>query len=108
MGQRSQSAMFTIDLNDPHQFTRENVAKLIGSQLDTQNWQLRVTKQGIAYLSSITGSRDIDALAFRFETWGFGNNYVGFQAAHDERWVNQVFEDLTENWPSPKDSLIDF
>ena len=97
----------TIDLNDPKQFTRENVAKLIGSVLDTQNWQLRVTKEGIAYLSDVTSSRDIDGLAFRFETWGAGNNYVGFQAAHDTSWVKQVFNDLKENWPEPKSSYID-
>lgn len=36
--------MFTIDVNDAVQFTRANVAHLIGSQLDTQHWQLRVTK----------------------------------------------------------------
>ena len=100
--------MFTIDLNDPAQFTRESVAKLIGSVLDTQNWQLRVTKQGIAYLSDVTGSQDIDDLAFRFETWGEGNNYVGFQAAHDATWVEHVFTDLKENWPNPKDSYIGY
>ncbi len=100
--------MLTIDLNDPTQFTRENVAKLIGSVLDNQNWQLRVTKQGIAYLSDVVGSKDIDDLAFRMETWCVGNNYVGSQAAHDEAWVNQVFRDLRENWPRPKSSLIDF
>ena len=98
--------MLTIDLNDPTQFTRENVAKLIGSVLDTKNWQLRVTKQGIAYLSDVTGSRDIEGLAFRFETWGARNNYVGFQAAHDQSWVAQIFADLMENWPDPKDSYI--
>jgi hypothetical protein len=98
--------MYPIDLNDPTQFTRENVAKLIGSVLDTQNWQLRVTKQGIAYLSDVTGSRDIDGLAFRFETWCARNNYVGFQAAHDANWVEQVFTDLKANWPNPTDSYI--
>jgi hypothetical protein len=98
--------MFTIDLNDPEQFTRENVAKLVGSVLDSQNWQLRVTKQGIAYLSDVTGNRDIENLAFRLETWGARNNYVGFQAAHDDRWINAVFKDLRENWPNPKDTYI--
>jgi hypothetical protein len=100
--------MFTIDLKDPSQLTHENVAKLIGSVLDTQNWQLRVTRDGIAYLSDVVGSKDIEGLAFRMETWCIGNNYVGFQAAHDQAWVNQVLKDLQENWPKPKSSLIDF
>lgn len=97
----------TIDLNDPDDFTIENVSRLIGSQVDTQNWQLRVTKQGIAYLSEVTGSRDLDNVALRFETWGTGNNYVGFQAAHDERHVSYVYDNLRENWPRPKTTFID-
>ncbi|MGY1458612.1 hypothetical protein ACW5F0_08200 [Luteimonas sp. A534] len=99
--------MFTIDLKDPTQLTRENVATLIGSVLDTQHWQLRVTKDGIAYLSPVVGGNDISDLAFRLETWCAGNNYVGFQAAHDAHWVEQVFKDLSENWPKAKSSLID-
>lgn len=98
--------MFTIDLNDPEQLTRENVSRLIGSVLDTQHWQLRVTKGGIAYLSSTVGSDDIGELAFRFETWCAGNNYVGFQAAHDASWVDQVYEDLKANWPQPYSTFI--
>jgi hypothetical protein len=99
--------MFTINLNDPAQLSRENVAKLIGSQLDTQNWQLRVSKQGIAFLSAIVGSLDLEDVAFRFETWGVGNNYVGFQAAHDEKWVDEIYNDLLKNWPNPQASFID-
>jgi len=100
--------MLTIDLKDPQQLTRENVAKLIGSQLDTKDWQLCVTKDGVAYLSDIVGTEDVDGLAFRLETWCAGNNYVGFQAAHDPHWVEQVFRDLSENWPEAKDTLVDF
>ncbi len=98
--------MLTINLNDPEQFTRENVAHLIGSVLDTQNWQLRVTKNGIAYLSNVVGKEEIDGLAFRFETWSAGNNYVGFQAAHDKLWVDHVYQDLKENWPRPYSTYI--
>ena len=98
--------MLTIDLNDANQFTRENVARLIGSVLDTQHWQLRVTKAGVAYLSDIVGSENVEDLAFRFETWCEHNNYVGFQAAHDSTWVDHVFNDLKENWPSPTSTYI--
>jgi hypothetical protein len=99
--------MITIDLKDPVQVTRENVSALIGSVLDSQNWQLRVSKDGIAYLSEVVGGDDIENLAFRLETWCAGNNYVGFQAAHDTLWVDRVFRDLSENWPNPKSSYID-
>jgi len=101
-----QRHLFTIDLNDPQQFTRESVARLIGSVLDTQHWQLRVTRDGIAYLSEIVGKEDTDGLAFRFETWCAGNNYVGFQAAHDEIWVGHVYKDLAANWPRPSSTFI--
>ena len=100
--------MFTIDLNDPAQFTRENVARLIGSVVDTQHWQLRVRKDGIAYLSDIVGNRGLEDTAFRLETWTAGNDYVGFQAEHDEQWVNQVFNLLKQNWPNPKSKLVDW
>lgn len=98
--------MFTIDLNNPEEFTRESVARLIGSVLDTQHWQLRVTKDGIAYLSDVVGKEEIQDLAFRFETWCRGNNYVGFQAAHDDVWVGHVYQDLKDNWPRPYSTFI--
>ncbi|WP_341708111.1 hypothetical protein [Halopseudomonas sp.] len=97
-----------IDLNDPTQFTKKRVSELIGSVTDNQHWQLRVTKDGIAFLSDVVGNQNTDDLAFRLETWCAGNNYVGFQAAHDEAWVNQVHKDLEENWPKPKSTLIDY
>lgn len=97
-----------INLNDPREFTRENVAKLIGSVLDTQHWQLRVRVDGIAYMSDAVGNQEHDGLAFRFETWCSGNNYVGFQAEHDKEWVDRVFRALKANWPTPTSSYIDY
>jgi hypothetical protein len=98
--------VLTIDLNDDEQFTLANVKRLLGSVLDTQHWQLRVTQGGIAYLSDVVGKDGIDELAFRFETWCAGNNYVGFQAAHDEVWVGHVYKDLRDNWPHPHSTFI--
>ncbi len=99
--------MFTIDLNDPSQLTQENVSKLIGSVTDDRHWQLRVREDGIAYLSDVVGNNQLDGLAFRLETWCASNGHVGFQAAHDKSWVNEVYRDLKQNWPKPKDSLVD-
>lgn len=100
--------MKQINLNDPNDFTRDNVAELLASVQDTQNWQLRVTKSGIAYLSDVVGGWDVSALAFRLETWCAHNGYVGAEAAKDERWVDQVFKDLKDNWPNPTRDLIDY
>lgn len=54
-----------INLNNSREFTRENVAKLIGSVEDTKNWQLRVTSSGTAYLSEVVGNKNL-------EGWRFG------------------------------------
>lgn len=97
-----------IDLKDPTAFTLEAVRSLIASKDDKQHRQLRVTKNGIAYLSDEVGARNISDLAFRFETWNAGNGYCGAKAAADGKWVQEVYNDLKENWPNPKSTYIDF
>ena len=96
-----------IQLNDPNQFTLENVRKLIASGDDSTHTQLRVTKNGIAYLSDIVGAEDIDGLAFRLETLLAGSDDVGQNAAKDDHWVKKIFECLQSNWPKPTSSYID-
>lgn len=95
-----------IDLSK--EFTREDVAKLLASKDDSQHRQLRVTKDGIAYLSDEVGATNIDGLAFRFETWDAGNGYSGLEASQDDSWVRKVFDDLKENWPNPRSTYIDY
>lgn len=99
---------FQIDLKDPQQLTAANVARLIGSKDDSAHRQLRVSKDGIAYLSDVVGNNDTQGLAFRAETWVRGNDYVGVDAAQDPEWVKTVLEMLRKNWPNPKSKLIDF
>ncbi len=96
-----------INLNDPQQFTFENVRKLIASKDDSQHRQLRVTKDGIAYLSDTIGNKDIDDLSFRLETWIAGNDYVGEAASDDDKWVEKIYKCLKANWPNPKSTFID-
>jgi len=95
-----------IDLNDPQALTLDAVRELLASKDDSHNRQLRVTKDGIAYLSDKVGADDIANLAFRFETWDAGNSYCGADAALDGTWVKQVYDDLKANWPSPKSTYI--
>ncbi|NJL29567.1 MAG: hypothetical protein HC897_17615 [Thermoanaerobaculia bacterium] len=90
-----------------HRSLRQNVSSLLASEEDTKNWQLRVRKDGVVYLSSIVGSVNIDDLAFRLETWIAGNSYVGTAAAKDQSWVNRIFEVLKHNWPNPSSTFID-
>ncbi|MCU1760057.1 hypothetical protein NTD84_10080 [Pseudomonas sp. 14P_8.1_Bac3] len=97
-----------IDLNTPDGLTLETVRQLLASASDDEHTQLRVTKAGIAYISSgVVGGSDIDDLLFRLETWAKGSGYVGLVAASDEVWVMQIFNALKENWPSPPFDYID-
>jgi hypothetical protein len=94
-----------LDLNKP--FTTQDVAMLIASKDDSANRQLRVTTEGIAYLSDEIGNIDIDGLAFRFETWIAENGYCGDEAAKDRTWVRKIEDDLRTNWPNPTRNYID-
>jgi len=97
-----------IDLNDPDGLTPESVRQLLASASDDQHTQLRVTKGGIAYISSgVVGGVDIDGLLFRLETWAKGAGYVGRVAASDEVWVMQIHNALKDNWPRPSSDYID-
>jgi hypothetical protein len=97
-----------IDLNNPENLTLAAVRQLIASASDDEHTQLRVTKAGIAYISSgVVGGTDIDGLLFRLETWAKGSGYVGNVAASDEVWVTQIFNALKQNWPKPPFDYID-
>ena len=97
-----------IDLNNPEGFNLGAVRQLLASASDDVHTQLRVTKTGIAYISSgVVGGVDIDGLLFRLETWAAGSGYVGKVAASDEVWVMQIFNALKDNWPNPSFDYID-
>jgi hypothetical protein len=97
-----------INLNNPEDLTQAAVRELLASASDDEHTQLRVTKEGIAYISSgIVGGVDIDGLLFRLETWSKSSGYVGIVAASDEVWVMQIFNALKENWPTPSSDYID-
>ncbi|WP_417668496.1 hypothetical protein [Roseibium sp.] len=91
-----------IDLKDPTQLTIENVSALIGSKDDSMNRQLRVTKDGIAFLSDRVGNDGAGEMHCYFETWIAGNDYCGLNAATDQQWVSAVYQRLVENWPDLK------
>lgn len=95
-----------IDLNEP--YTTQDVADLLSSKDDSQHRQLRVTKEGVAFLSDQYGSNDIDDLSFRLETWVAGNGYVGEAAAKDAAFVRRIEQALRDNWPNPNGTYIDF
>lgn len=101
-------ASVQIDLNQPDALTLEAVRQLLALASDNVHTQLRVTRTGIAYISSgVVGGVDIEGLLFRLETWAAGSGYVGNVAASDEVWVMQIFNALKQNWPKPAFDYID-
>lgn len=97
-----------INLKDEKDFTLVNIKRLIASSDDSINRQLRVTKDGHAFISDAVGNENLDNILFRFETWCMGNSYCGKEASEDERYVKEVYYNLKDNWPNPKSSYIDY
>jgi len=96
-----------IDLNNPNEFTLENISKLIASKDDSKHRQLRVTKAGKAYISDDVGCDNLQDITFRFEIFCKGNDYFGERASKDTKLVTRIFDALKKNWPNPKYSFID-
>lgn len=95
-----------IDLNQP--FTTEDVAALLASKDDSRHRQLRVDKNGVAFLSDEVGAQSLEGLAFRLETWNAGGGYTGPKAATDAGWVKRIEDALRKNWPNPAGTYIDW
>jgi hypothetical protein len=57
----------TINLNDPSDFTLDNVRLMIAGADDGRRNQIRVTRDGVAFVSEgpLVGCRQIKDLAFR-------------------------------------------
>jgi hypothetical protein len=102
-----QDGSMKINLKEPQEFTLEQVRQLIASGNGARHNQLRVDCNGEAWLSEVVGGAQLDGLLFRLETWAAGSGCVGPAAAEDERWVQQVFKALQDNWPRPSSDYID-
>ncbi len=48
-----------------------------------------------------------DRIKFRYETFVSGNEYVGFEAARDQKYVGELFEDLMNDWKKDRKDYID-
>jgi hypothetical protein len=41
-------------------------------------------------------------MQLRFETYQAGNEYVGLEAASDDGWISELFENLRNEWQKAK------
>lgn len=96
-----------INLNDPQDFTKDNLKKLIASEDDSVNTQFRVDSKGFLFLSEDVGNSNLEDIVFRLETNVSGNDYVGIKASEDDGWVDRIFQVISQNWPNPKGSYCD-
>lgn len=98
----------SIDLTHPQSFTLDAVRQLIASANDRVHNQLRVSREGVAWLStSAVGGADLDGVLFRLETWAAGSGCVGPVAASDAVWVTQIYNALRDNWANPRFDYVD-
>ena len=81
--------------------TLNDLKKLIASGDDTHDNQLRVTKNGKVFLSQVVAAESLTGIAFRFETFDAGNNYVGKDAADDDNFIQYLYNALISNWNNP-------
>jgi hypothetical protein len=97
-----------INLTDPASFTLDAVRQMIASGDDGVHNQLRVSRDGVAWLSTdAVGGAHVDGLLFRLETWSAGSGCVGPVAASDGVWVMQIYNALKDNWADPRLDYID-
>lgn len=89
-----------LDISKPENLTTENIAKLLGSVDDSVNRQLRVNKNGFAYIVESDEAHQEDEL-YSCPIWIRGNRLTGEAAEKNTGWVADVKEVLEENWPTP-------
>ena len=88
-----------IKAYDIRTITLEQFRMLIACGNDNYNNQIRVTKNGMVYLSEdIVGSEQLEDVALCFETFSAHNGYVGVKAAEDNSHVIPLYYALTGNW----------
>lgn len=98
----------SIDLKNPDSFTHDAVRQMIAAARDGAHNQLRVGRDGRAWISSdAVGGADIGGLLFRLETWAAGSGCVGPVAASDAVWVTQIYNALRDNWANPTTDYVD-
>ena len=104
-------AGYTINLNDPKNFTLGSVRYLIALGDNEKHNQLQVTTAGLASFVSWSADEDkprqsASDIAFTLEIYSAGSDHVGQEAAQDDVWTKAVFDDLSSNWPNPSDPSV--
>jgi hypothetical protein len=51
--------------------------------------------------------QNADKIAFRLETLGAGNDWVGPRAAQDDKWIERLYQALVANWEKGTRGYVD-
>lgn len=101
-----------IDLNNPKDFTFANVRKLLASGNAEIDMEVRVTEDGVAFLSEVTGPEQMEGISFRIGDIAMNagdGDFIGraAKAATDDKLVDQVFRTLKKYWSNPGSTCVD-
>ena len=88
--------------------TLNQLKELISAGNDNVSNQIRVSENGVVYLSQAVGADCLEGVKFRFETFDAGNGYVGKNASEDETYLKSIYNTIKKNWENPKSTYIDF
>jgi hypothetical protein len=96
-----------INLNNPEEFTFEEVRKLVASQDDTEHTKFQVTTDGYLTLTTDVDNEEMQDLKFFLPQNVAGNDYVGKNASLDDEYVKSIFDIIRENWQNSSTGYID-
>lgn len=102
-----------INLNNPRDLNFANVRDLLASGRDDIDLEIRVTDDGVVFLSDVTGSTDLDGICFRIgdmNTTAHAKEFIGpnAEAVTDDGLVDQVLRTIEKNWENrPASGLAD-
>ncbi len=93
----------TINLNNPGELNRTNVRQLLAAGRDDIDVELRVTDNGIVFLSEVTGPERMGGICFRIggmNTDAHDTEFIGPNSAAmtDDNLVDQVLRTIAKYW----------
>lgn len=98
-------------------FTKDDLRQLLASCDDMEghhiiwvdhNGNVDITLLPAKLTPAGWGEMMEDKIKFRYETCQCGNEYVGFEAANNDKWVNELYNSLKKDWEENRKGYIDY
>lgn len=93
----------TIDLNNPDNLNYANIRALLASGREDIDLEIRVTDNGIVFLSDVTGPEEMGGICFRIGEMNmdaYDGEFIGANAAAvtDDVLIEQLLKTIKINW----------